>query len=80
MRLRMRFRLRYLSNARSFVGNKVAYHEMSLRSLTDIASQIEETYARWERFEISTGVVIRLLQTLVAECRRVVVFSCRRRR
>ena len=45
---------------------------MSLRSLAEIATQIEYTYVRWEEFEISTGMVIDLFKELVAECRLVV--------
>jgi hypothetical protein len=42
-----------------------------LRSLVTITNQIENTYARWEQFQLSTGLVLSILKALVDECRRV---------
>ena len=44
---------------------------MSHRSIVQIVDHIEFTYGMWDRFEITTGVVIDLLKSLVSECRSV---------
>lgn len=44
---------------------------MSQRSLAQIVDHIEFTYKMWERFEISTGLVIDLLKAQVSECSSV---------
>ena len=67
MRLLMRFRLRYLSNARRLYEVKLL-SEIPQRSLAQIVNRILVVYGMWEKFEITTGAATDLLKLLASEC------------